>query len=86
MCLAVPGKILKINDNAQATVDMMGAAREVSLCLTPSAAAGDYVLVHAGFAIEVIDAERAAETIDILRDLEELESGELSGASDPMGA
>ena len=59
---------------------MMGATRNASVRLTPDAAVGDYVLVHAGFAIEVIDAEQARETIEILRDLEELEADELSGA------
>ena len=59
---------------------MMGATRNASVRLTPDATVGDYVLVHAGFAIEVIDAEQARETIEILRDLEELEADELSGA------
>lgn len=86
MCLAVPGKILEIRDDAQASVDMMGVTRSVSLRLTPDAQVGDFVLVHAGFAIEVIDAEQARETIDILRDLEELEADELAGAGAPIEA
>ena len=49
MCLAVPGKILEMRDDAQATVDMMGATRSVSVRLTPDAKVGDFVLVHAGF-------------------------------------
>ena len=80
MCLAVPGKILEIRDGAQATVDRMGATRDASVRLTPDAKVGDFVLVHAGFAIEVIDAEQARETIEVLRDLEELEAEELAGA------
>ena len=80
MCLAVPGKILSITDNAHARVDMMGATRDISLRLTPEARVDDYVLVHAGFAIEVIDAEQARETIEILNDLDELESEELGVA------
>lgn len=47
MCLAVPGKILSLHDDARGTVDMLGAQREVSIRLTPDAAVGDYVLVHA---------------------------------------
>lgn len=86
MCLAVPGKILEIRDDAQASVDMMGVTRDASLRLTPDAQVGDFVLVHAGFAIEVIDAEQARETIDILRDLEELEADELAGAGAPIEA
>ncbi len=80
MCLAVPGKILSITDNANARVDMMGATRDISLRLTPEAQVDDYVLVHAGFAIEVIDAKQARETIEILNDLDELESEELGMA------
>lgn len=81
MCLAVPGSIVSIGDRARATVDMMGARREVSLRLTPEAKPGDYVLVHAGFAIQVIDERQAAETIDILNDLAEIEGGELGSAN-----
>lgn len=81
MCLAVPGSIVSIGDHARAAVDMMGARREVSLRLTPEAKPGDYVLVHAGFAIQVIDERQAAETIDILNDLAEIEDSELGSPS-----
>ena len=86
MCLAVPGKILAVADDARARVDMMGAVRDISVRLTPEAREGDYVLVHAGFAIEVIDAEQARETIEILNDLDELESEELGAAPDASAA
>ena len=59
MCLAVPGKILQINPLGRATVDMLGAQREVSLRLVPTAQVDDYVLVHAGFGIQVIDPAEA---------------------------
>ena len=72
MCLAVPGKIISLGSDAQATIDMMGATRDVSVRLTPDAAVGDYVLVHAGFAIQVIDAQEAAETIKLFQELDEL--------------
>lgn len=78
MCLAVPGKIIELHDGAQATIDMMGATREISLRLTPDAQPGDYVLVHAGFAIQAIDAEEAARSEDLFRELEELEADELA--------
>lgn len=77
MCLAVPGKILSIRDGAHAEVDMLGARREVSVRLTPKAKVGEYVLVHAGFAIQVIDAQEAAETLELVRDLADLAEGEL---------
>lgn len=77
MCLAVPGNILSISADARAIVDMLGAQREISLRLTPEARVGDYVLVHAGFAIQVIDAQEAAETLQLVDDLAELAGDDL---------
>ena len=51
MCLAIPMKISQLDDNRLATVDVLGVTRQISLDLTPQAQVGDYVLVHAGFAI-----------------------------------
>ena len=76
MCLAIPGQVVDVRDST-ATIDMMGVRRDISLSLTPSAQVGDWVLVHAGFAIEVIDAEQAEETIEIVRELDELASEDL---------
>ena len=72
MCLAVPGEVISIDANARATVDMLGARREVSLRLVPDAQVGDYVLVHAGFGIQVIDPQEARETIELVRQLPDL--------------
>lgn len=82
MCLAVPGQILKLTNDDNAIVNMLGAQREVSLRLTPDAASGDYVLVHAGFAIQVIDEQEAAETLQLVEELSELVDSDL-GASAP---
>lgn len=81
MCLAVPGKILSLHQDARGTVDMLGAQREISLRLTPSAHVGDYVLVHAGFAIQVIDAQEAAETLELVQGLADLAQDELPADS-----
>lgn len=81
MCLAVPGKIVSMAQDGSAVADMLGARREVSLRLVPDAALGDYVLVHAGFAIQVIDPQEAAETIALMRELDELVEEELPGAA-----
>lgn len=81
MCLAVPGKIVSMAQDGGAVADMLGARREVSLRLVPDAALGDYVLVHAGFAIQVIDPHEAAETIALMRELDELVEEELPGAA-----
>ncbi|MBD3879317.1 MAG: HypC/HybG/HupF family hydrogenase formation chaperone [Quinella sp. 1Q5] len=56
MCLAFPAKVLKI-DNELATVERAGIKREASLMLLPEAKVGDYVLIHAGFAMQIIDEE-----------------------------
>ncbi|HSW62054.1 MAG TPA: HypC/HybG/HupF family hydrogenase formation chaperone [Dissulfurispiraceae bacterium] len=70
MCLAVPSKIISI-DNILATVDILGARRDVSIILVPEdVAVGDYVLVHAGFAIKKIDEEAAQESIKLIREYE----------------
>ena len=66
MCLGVPGKIIKIADNYVATVDVNGNQTDISIRLTPEVQLGDFVLVHAGFAMEIIDAEIAAETISYM--------------------
>ena len=55
-----------------ATVDILGVTREISVDLTPQAQVGDYVLVHAGFAIEIVDADYAKETIELVKQLEDV--------------
>jgi len=69
MCLAVPARIIRV-DGILGTIDLEGVRREVSLILCPEAAVGQYALVHAGFAISVIDEEEARlslETFDEFR-------------------
>ncbi|MBE6464377.1 MAG: HypC/HybG/HupF family hydrogenase formation chaperone [Eggerthellaceae bacterium] len=77
MCLAIPGKITEIGEDSLATVDILGVTREVALDLTPQAGLGDYVLVHAGFAIEVVDADYALETIELIKELPQLAGEDL---------
>ena len=72
MCLAIPMKIASLNEDRTATVDVLGVTREISLDLTPQAQVGDYVLVHAGFAIEVVDEQYAQETLDLIKEFPEL--------------
>jgi hydrogenase expression/formation protein HypC len=78
MCLAVPGKILEIEERegvAMARLDYGGITREACLAYVPEAQPGEYVLVHAGFAISRIDEEEAARTLALLRELGEAEEG-----------
>ena len=87
MCLAIPAKITEMHDNGLATVDILGAMREISIDLTPGAEVGSYVLVHAGFAIEVVDEQFAQETIDLIREFPELAADDLTAATSvPAGA
>ncbi len=68
MCVAVPALILNIEGTA-AEVDVEGVRRKTSIYLTPEAKIGDYVLMHAGFAIKVIDVKEAQETIALLKEI-----------------
>jgi hydrogenase expression/formation protein HypC len=70
MCLAVPLRIQKI-EGVMADVELGGVMRQVSLMLTPEAHVGDYVLVHTGFAISVLDEQEAQETLALFAELEE---------------
>jgi hydrogenase expression/formation protein HypC len=68
MCLAVPAKVLDIKDRL-GVVELSGIQRKVSFMLLPEGNVGDYVLVHAGFAIQVIDKKEAEETNALLREM-----------------
>ena len=72
MCLAIPALITERKSDNLATAEILGVTREVALDLTPQANVGDYVLVHAGFAIEVVDADYAKETIELVKQLEDV--------------
>jgi hydrogenase expression/formation protein HypC len=67
MCLAIPSRITRIEDN-MATIDVDGVQREASLLLLEDAKVGEYVIVHAGFAIQKIDESAAQETLRFLRE------------------
>ena len=73
MCLAVPAKIINRSEFL-GTVDISGVTREVSLMLLPDAVVGDYVLIHAGFAIQAIDEEEALRTLELFKELEQYET------------
>jgi hydrogenase expression/formation protein HypC len=82
MCLAVPGKITEMHERdglRMANVDFGGAIREACLQYIPEAEIGQYVIVHAGFAISLLSESEAQATLDLLRDIAE------SGEQDPGG-
>jgi len=68
MCLALPMRIIAV-DGALATIATAGLEQRASLMLVPAAKVGDYVLVHAGFAISVIEEAEANETLELLREI-----------------
>jgi len=70
MCLAVPGKLIE-RDGHSGTVDVRGNRVQARLDVVPDVRLGDYVLVHAGFAISVLSDDEAAEALDLLDDLDE---------------
>jgi hydrogenase expression/formation protein HypC len=71
MCLAVPA-LIKSVDGDEAEVELGGVTRRASLMLTPEAKVGDYVLLHAGYAINIVDQSEAEETLSILREMARL--------------
>lgn len=83
MCLAVPGKVLSVAGDdpllRAARVSFNGVIKEVSLTCAPEAKVGDYVLVHVGVAISVVDPQEAAETFEYLRQMGELDGLDLPG-------
>ena len=78
MCLSIPGKLIEITAELDETfregkVSFDGVVKKVSLTLVPEAKVNDYVMVHVGAAISVVDEEEAKKTFDILKQLDELQ-------------
>lgn len=85
MCLAIPGKIIAIAPSVDETfrngkVSFGGILKEVNLCMVPEAVEGDYVLVHVGVAISVVDEEEAQKTFSYLKQM-----GEVAELENPEG-
>ena len=77
MCLAIPGKVLSIDESnpelRMARVDFSGVIKEVSVQWLPETRVGDYILAHVGMALNIIDEEEAQETLKLLRELGEMD-------------
>jgi len=69
MCLAVPAKITHVDESGQGTAAYMGSEVKVNLSLVPQARRGDWVIIHAGFAISVMNAKEARETLRLFKEL-----------------
>jgi len=70
MCLAIPVKVVELKGN-MAVGEVGGVQREISVMMTPEAKLGDYVIVHAGFAIQILDQKEAQENLTILKQMAE---------------
>ncbi|HEX6145386.1 MAG TPA: HypC/HybG/HupF family hydrogenase formation chaperone [Acidimicrobiia bacterium] len=70
MCVAVPGRVVSLGDGTEisrpAVVSILGVERDVDLVMVPEVGIGDYVVVHSGYAIEIVPGARARETIELL--------------------
>jgi hydrogenase expression/formation protein HypC len=76
MCLGVPGKIVEIyeaGDLRMGKIDFGGVTREVCLDFVPEARLGDYTIIHVGFAISLLSEKEAQETLDLLREISNVE-------------
>jgi hydrogenase expression/formation protein HypC len=70
MCLAIPARLVEVDETGVAKAEVSGVRREVSTALLPEANVGDWVLVHVGFALHTIDEEEAARTLALLEEVE----------------
>ncbi len=85
MCLAIPGKILSVDEQVDETlrngrVSFNGIVKQINLCMVPDATVGDYVLVHVGVAISKVDEEEAKLVFDYLKQMGEADELEQSEA------
>ena len=76
MCLAVPARVTEMRDGLLGLVELGGVVREVSFALLPDAAVGDYVLLHAGYALQKVDTADAEETLRLLAEMVEAAEAE----------
>lgn len=79
MCLAIPGKIIEIQNNTQplmGKVSFSGIVKDVCLEWVPEAKIGDYVIVHVGFALSIVDEKEAEETLKLFKQIEETQNRE----------
>lgn len=79
MCLAIPALLVELRDHDQAVVNLGGILKEISVALVADVKVGDYVIVHVGHAIGVIDPEEAARTLALFAEMAEMETPAQSG-------
>ena len=85
MCLAIPAQIKSIEPSRMGEVDILGVTRSVALDLVPKAEVGSWVLVHAGYGIEVVSEQYAQETLDLIRQFPDLVAEDAPGMGQAQG-
>ena len=76
MCLAIPALLVELRDHQQALIDLGGIRKPISIALVPEARVGDYVIVHVGHAIGLIDPEEAQRTLALFAEMARMTDGE----------
>ncbi|HEK84945.1 MAG TPA: HypC/HybG/HupF family hydrogenase formation chaperone [Candidatus Aminicenantes bacterium] len=74
MCLAIPGKVISLENNGTGKVNYMGSTVVANFSLLPDLKVGDWVIVHAGFAISKLDQKEAKKTLKLFKEMEKLSS------------
>ena len=82
MCLSVPARVVEVHDDHWATVEVGGTSKRVSIALVEAVQAGEYVLVHVGFAIQKVDEEEARLTLELFEEMLRAEAD----ATSPSGS
>lgn len=83
MCLAIPAQVVELRDNDLALVDLAGVKKEISLALVEDVAIGDYVIVHVGYALNKLDPEEAAKTLQLFAEIGALDAETIDAAGLP---
>ncbi len=78
MCLAIPAKITAIHDDRMATVDVSGVQQDISIELLEDVAVGDYVIMHVGYALNKLDPEEAAKTLEVFEEFDQVKAAALA--------
>jgi len=73
MCLAIPARVIELRDGGNALVDLGGIRKEISLALVLEAKVDDYVIVHVGYALGLIDPQEALRTLEMFEELDRLQ-------------
>jgi hydrogenase expression/formation protein HypC len=86
MCLALPARVVALDDCGGATVDLGGVRKAISVALVPQAAVDDYVIVHVGHAIGLIDPDEAARTLALFAEMAQAGPAETGDPTAPADA